>query len=176
VCLGVLPAWISVFHIHVVPKEVLQPTVSPMWVSRFVFGSWLFSPLQEQPVGALNQWVTPPAPAVGLWQPWSKSLRKCLRATGLASFKAPALASCVTKSFLVSTLHFLFWGDGGGRRGGGVGCVVWHRVSLCSPDCPGTLSVDQAGLELNIFLWLCFPKAGIKGLCRHLWALVPTFL
>jgi hypothetical protein len=23
------------------------------------------------------------------------------------------------------------------------------RVSLCSPDCPGTLSVDQCGLELT---------------------------
>jgi hypothetical protein len=23
------------------------------------------------------------------------------------------------------------------------------RVSLCSPDCPGTHSVDQAGLELR---------------------------
>jgi hypothetical protein len=26
---------------------------------------------------------------------------------------------------------------------------VWVRVSLCSPDCPGTHSVDQAGLELR---------------------------
>jgi hypothetical protein len=25
----------------------------------------------------------------------------------------------------------------------------WDRVSLCSPGCPGTHSVDQAGLELR---------------------------
>ena len=27
--------------------------------------------------------------------------------------------------------------------------VFWDRVSQCSPGCPGTLSVDQAGLELR---------------------------
>jgi hypothetical protein len=27
--------------------------------------------------------------------------------------------------------------------------MVWFRVSLCSPGCPGTHSVDQAGLELR---------------------------
>jgi hypothetical protein len=27
--------------------------------------------------------------------------------------------------------------------------VFRHRVSLCSPGCPGTHSVDQAGLELR---------------------------
>jgi hypothetical protein len=27
--------------------------------------------------------------------------------------------------------------------------VFRDRVSLCSPDCPGTQSVDQAGLELR---------------------------
>jgi hypothetical protein len=27
--------------------------------------------------------------------------------------------------------------------------VFWDRVSLCSPDCPGTHSVDQTGLELR---------------------------
>jgi hypothetical protein len=27
--------------------------------------------------------------------------------------------------------------------------VYWDRVSLCSPGCPGTHSVDQAGLELR---------------------------
>jgi hypothetical protein len=31
------------------------------------------------------------------------------------------------------------------RGGGG----FWDRVSLCSPGCPGTHSVDQAGLELR---------------------------
>jgi hypothetical protein len=27
--------------------------------------------------------------------------------------------------------------------------VFWNRVSLCSPGCPGTHFVDQAGLELR---------------------------
>jgi hypothetical protein len=27
--------------------------------------------------------------------------------------------------------------------------IVWDRVSLCSPSCPGTHSVDKAGLELR---------------------------
>jgi hypothetical protein len=34
-----------------------------------------------------------------------------------------------------------FWGVGGGGYG--------DRVSLCSPGCPGTHSVDQAGLKLR---------------------------
>jgi hypothetical protein len=29
--------------------------------------------------------------------------------------------------------------------------VFQDRVSLCSPGCPGTHSVDQAGLELRFF-------------------------
>jgi hypothetical protein len=39
------------------------------------------------------------------------------------------------------------------------------RVSLCSPGCPETHSVDQVGLELEICC-LCLPGAGIKGV-RH---------
>jgi hypothetical protein len=35
--------------------------------------------------------------------------------------------------------HFLFLAGGGGQ----------DRASLCSPGCPGTHSVDQAGLELR---------------------------
>jgi hypothetical protein len=31
----------------------------------------------------------------------------------------------------------------------GGGLVFPDRVSLCSPDCPGTHSVDQAGLKLR---------------------------
>jgi hypothetical protein len=27
--------------------------------------------------------------------------------------------------------------------------VFWDKVSLCSPGCPGTHSVDQAGLKLR---------------------------
>jgi hypothetical protein len=38
----------------------------------------------------------------------------------------------------------------------------WDRVSLCSPGCPGTHFVDQAGLELK-FACLCLPSSGIKG-------------
>jgi hypothetical protein len=45
----------------------------------------------------------------------------------------------------------------GGWRGGGClvvsfflfVCFVLHRVSLCSPGCPGTYSVEQGGLELR---------------------------
>ena len=47
--------------------------------------------------------------------------------------------------------HLLFFGWGGGR----------DRVSLCSPGCPGTHFVDQAGLEL------CLPSTGIKGVRHH---------
>jgi hypothetical protein len=35
--------------------------------------------------------------------------------------------------------------------------VFQFRVSLCSSDCPGTHSVDQAGLELRIHLSLSLP-------------------
>jgi hypothetical protein len=65
------------------------------------------------------------------------------------------------------------------------------RVSLCSPGpgCPGTHSVDQAGLEFRNppavsknqkkkkkkkrkekkkkSACLCLPSAGIKGMCHH---------
>ena len=42
------------------------------------------------------------------------------------------------------------------------------RVSLYSSGCPGTHSVDQAGLELrNLPASACLPSAGIKGV-RHL--------
>jgi hypothetical protein len=41
------------------------------------------------------------------------------------------------------------------------------RVSLCSPGCPGTHSVDQAGLELRNPPHLCLPSAGIKDMRHH---------
>jgi hypothetical protein len=44
--------------------------------------------------------------------------------------------------------------------------VLWDRVSLCSPGCPGTHSADQAGLELRSAC-LCLQSARIKGV-RHL--------
>jgi hypothetical protein len=45
--------------------------------------------------------------------------------------------------------------------------VFRDRVSLCSPGCPGTHSVDQTGLELKKSACLCLPSAGIKGVRHH---------
>jgi hypothetical protein len=47
--------------------------------------------------------------------------------------------------------------------------VFWDRVSLCSPGCPGTHFVDQAGLELRTqkSACLCLASAGIKGVHHH---------
>jgi hypothetical protein len=45
--------------------------------------------------------------------------------------------------------------------------VCDNRVSLCSPGCPGTHSVDQASLELKSAC-LCLPSAGITGLRKPL--------
>jgi hypothetical protein len=45
--------------------------------------------------------------------------------------------------------------------------VFRDRVSLCSPGCPGTHSVDKAGLELKKFTCLCLPSAGIIGVRHH---------
>jgi len=51
--------------------------------------------------------------------------------------------------------------------------LVWFlgffraRVSLCSPGCPGTHSVDQAGFKLKKFACLCLPSAGIKVVRHH---------
>jgi hypothetical protein len=47
----------------------------------------------------------------------------------------------------------------------GAGFETGDRVSLCSPGCPGTHFVDQAGLKLRS-TYLYFPSAGIKG-TRH---------
>ena len=47
--------------------------------------------------------------------------------------------------------------------------VVQDRVSLCSPDCPRTCSVDQAGLQLRGLPASAGIKgAGIKGVCQPL--------
>jgi hypothetical protein len=43
------------------------------------------------------------------------------------------------------------------------------RVFLCSPGCPGTHSVDQAGLEHRDHACLCLLSAGIKGICHQAW-------
>jgi hypothetical protein len=42
-----------------------------------------------------------------------------------------------------------------------------HRVSLCSPDCPGSHTIDQASLKLRDSPCLCLQSAGIKGV-HHL--------
>jgi hypothetical protein len=37
------------------------------------------------------------------------------------------------------------------------------RVSLCSPGCPGTHSIDQAGLELRSLPASAFQVLGLKA-------------
>ena len=46
--------------------------------------------------------------------------------------------------------------------------VLWDRVSLCSPGCPGTHSVDQAGLELRNP-----PASASQVLGLKVWATTP---
>jgi hypothetical protein len=62
----------------------------------------------------------------------------------------PKASSSVRAFVLRSLVHWLVFGffllvSLGFFFGGG----VQDRVSLCSPGCPGTHSVDQAGLELR---------------------------
>lgn len=40
-----------------------------------------------------------------------------------------------------------------------------EKVSLCSPDCPGTCSVDWADLELRDLPAVASQVLGIKGVC-----------
>lgn len=42
-----------------------------------------------------------------------------------------------------------------------------EMVSQCSPSCPGTYCVDQAGLELRASL-VCLLSADIKGMRHHI--------
>ncbi|EDL03845.1 mCG147086 [Mus musculus] len=52
--------------------------------------------------------------------------------------------------------------------------VFRDRVSLCSPGCPGTHSVDQAGLELRNPPASASRVLGLKaqlGLCFYKWFL-----
>jgi hypothetical protein len=53
--------------------------------------------------------------------------------------------------FSIHCSFFFFFFLGGGLVGWLVGWLVGFqdKVSLCSPGCPGTHSVDQAGLELR---------------------------
>ena len=41
--------------------------------------------------------------------------------------------------------------------------IFWDRVSLCSPSCPGTHSIDQAGLELRNSPASASPVLGLKA-------------
>jgi len=52
--------------------------------------------------------------------------------------------------------------------------VVVNRdsVSLYSTGCPGTPSVDQAGLKVKRSACLCLPRVGYKGMCYHAWQYV----
>ena len=52
--------------------------------------------------------------------------------------------------------------------GGGVGFGCFQdRVSLCSPCCPGTHSVDQAGIELRNLPASASQSAGITSVHHH---------
>jgi hypothetical protein len=53
-----------------------------------------------------------------------------------------------------SFIFVLFVVVDGGGGGGGCCCgsgpsILWDLVPLCSPGCPGTLSVDWASLKLR---------------------------
>jgi hypothetical protein len=69
----------------------------------------------------------------------------------------PALQWGARISCLESNYYFiLFW-------------FCRDRVSLCSPDYPGTHSVDQAGLELRNLPASASLSTGIKGMRHHAW-------
>jgi hypothetical protein len=53
-------------------------------------------------------------------------------------------------------------------------CFVFQgRVSLCSPGCPGTHSVEQAGLKLRNPPASASQVLGLKAcMCHHAWLLV----
>ena len=62
-------------------------------------------------------------------------------------FGLPVLGLCACSTTpALYTDFFVFWVL---LLFGVLFCFVWDRVSLCSPGCPGTHSVDQAGLELR---------------------------
>ena len=69
--------------------------------------------------------------------------------------------------FICSDLHPLFW-----RWFFRVLFVVFvfafqDTVFLDSPGCPGTHSVDQAGLKLQRSSCLCLLGAGTKSVCHY---------
>ena len=52
----------------------------------------------------------------------------------------------------------------------------WDRVSLCSPGCPGTHSVNQAGLELRNPLASASQVLGLKACATHTQLLCVYFI
>jgi hypothetical protein len=46
--------------------------------------------------------------------------------------------------------------------------VSQDKVSMCSPECPTTHFVDQAGLELTRSTCLCLLNSATKGMHHHL--------
>jgi hypothetical protein len=54
---------------------------------------------------------------------------------------------------------------------GGVGFFFWDRVSLCSPGCPGTHSVNQAGLKLRNLPASASQVLGLKTCATTTWLL-----
>jgi hypothetical protein len=57
--------------------------------------------------------------------------------------------------------------------------VFRDRVSLCSPGCPGTHSVDQAGLELRnppTKCYLAFQVLGLKVCATTAWLKIELFI
>jgi hypothetical protein len=57
--------------------------------------------------------------------------------------------------------YYLFW----------FGLVFPDRVSLCIPGCPGTHSVDQAGLELRNLFASASQVLGLKA-CTAAWQFI----
>jgi hypothetical protein len=49
-----------------------------------------------------------------------------------------------------------------GNGEGELFCFIWDRLSLCTFGCPGTCSVDQAGLELRDLAASAFLVLGLK--------------
>jgi hypothetical protein len=72
------------------------------------------------------------------------------------TYQSLALIPDQMKFYLESPfIHlYLVWFD--------VSTFWWDRDSLCSTDCPGTCSVDQAGLELRDLPACAFQVLGLK--------------
>jgi hypothetical protein len=54
----------------------------------------------------------------------------------------------------------------------GGGWFFWDRVSLCSPGCPGTHSIDQAGLELKNLPASASQVLGLKAWATIAWLIL----